>query len=220
MSNYYTLENPIIWDWDVSREMPNINNFKPRTTTLWDPSLPMETIPPIHIFTYYEEETGRIKISKDWWKHYLAEYYTEFQLREHVIKNQPKNTYAPLNQIYNMAWIHQYTIHMNLPKNDSEFVRDGVWSNHFMLSNDGPVECGYSKLSVYLHHPEIRGVCQAPELFPCQEYYYKVQSGEIQYNPNTETKFTIIDTKTQKILTEKERYNSLIEFALEIKNRK
>ena len=84
MSNYYTLENPIIWDWDVSREMPNINNFKPRTTTLWDPSLPMETIPPIHIFTYYEEETGRIKISKDWWKHYLAEYYTEFQLREHV----------------------------------------------------------------------------------------------------------------------------------------
>ena len=174
MSNYYTLENPIIWDWDVSREMPNINNFKPRTTTLWDPSLPMETIPPIHIFTYYEEETGRIKISKDWWKHYLAEYYTEFQLREHVSNNLPKNTYAPLNQIYNMAWIHQYTIHMNLPKNDSEFVRDGVWSNHFMLSNDG-------RLNVVIQNYLFIYIIQRFVVFVRHQNYFHVKNITIKY---------------------------------------
>ena len=219
MSSNYVLENPILWEWDVSREMQNTNNFKPRTTTLWDPSLPIETIPPIHIFAYFDEETCMIKIPKDWWSQYLVE-YTEFHVREHVIKNVPKNTYAPLNQIYNMAWIHQYTVHLNFPKNNSAFVRDGVWSNHFMLSNDGPVEYGYSKVSVYLHHPDGSGVCNAPELFPCQEYYYNVQRGVIQYNPNTETKFTMIDSNTKKVLTEKERYDSLVEIALEIKNRK
>ena len=30
------------------------------------------------------------------------------------------------------------------------------------------VEYGYSKLSVYLHHLDGSGVCNAPALFPCQ----------------------------------------------------
>ena len=35
------------------------------------------------------------------------------------------------------------------------------------------VEYGYSKLSVYLHHPDGSGVCNAPALFPCQVIYEK-----------------------------------------------